>query len=58
MDCVTFGIPDMVRLFQDLHRIWTSTPELAVPQQETLWAYVTVDETADRWAKCLFLIRA
>ncbi len=48
----------MVRLFQDLHRIWTSTPELAVPQQETLWAYVTVDETADRWAKCLFLIRA
>ena len=48
MDGVTFGTPGMVRLFQNLHRIWPPTPKLAVPQKVTLWGYVIVDEAADR----------
>lgn len=38
----------MVCLLQNLHQIRPPTPELAVPQQETLWANVLVDETGDR----------
>ena len=57
MESVTFGVPGMVRLLHDLHQIRSPAPELAVPQQETLWANVPVDETGDSWAKRLLLIR-
>lgn len=55
---ITFGIPGVVCFFHNLHHIWTPAPELAVPQQKTLWFYVAVNETAYCWPKCLFLIRA
>jgi hypothetical protein len=58
MDYVTFSAPGMVCLLHNLHQIWPPTPELAVPQQETLWANVLMDETGDRWAEGLLLIRA
>ena len=58
VDCLTFGTPGMVCLLHNLHQIWPPTPELAIPQEETLWAYVLVDETGDRWTKRLLLIRA
>jgi hypothetical protein len=54
----TFGPPVVIRLFQDLHRIWPATPELRIPQQETLGSHVAVDKAADCWTERLFLIRA
>jgi hypothetical protein len=51
----TFGSPVVIRLFQDLHRIWPAAPELRIPQQETLRSNVAVDKAADCWAKCLLL---
>ena len=54
----TFSSPVVIRLFQDLHRIWPATPELRIPQQETLRSNMAVDEAADSWAERLFLIRA
>ena len=57
MDCVTFSAPGMVCLLHNLNQIRPPTPELAVPQQETFWADVLMDETGDRWAKRLLLIR-
>lgn len=55
--CVyTFGLPVVVSLFQNLHRIWTAAALLTVPQEETLWTDVTMDETTDSRAERLFLV--
>lgn len=54
----TFGSPVIIRLFQDLHRIWPAAPELRIPQQETLRSNVAVDKAADCWSERLLLIRA
>jgi len=54
----TFSSPIVIRLFQDLHRIWPAAPELRIPQQETLRSNVAVDKPADCWSERLLLIRA
>jgi hypothetical protein len=53
-----FCLPGVIHLLQDLHGGWTTTTDLGVPKEETLWTDMPVNEATDGWAKCLLLIRA
>ena len=54
----TFSLPVIISFLQYLHRVWTATALLAVPQEKTLWFDVTMDETTDCRAKRFLLVRA
>jgi hypothetical protein len=51
-------IPRFVRLPDELHHVWTTTPQLRVPQAEAFRADVAVDESRDSQAKRSLLVRA
>lgn len=45
-------------LLEDLHCVWTTAAQLAIPKHQALWSNVPVDETGDSGTKGLLLIRA
>ena len=54
----TFSAERIVCFLQDLHGVWAATPDLRVPQQETLGLNVTVDQATDGRTEGLLLVRA
>ena len=52
----TFGLPVVVDLLENLHRVRTPAAHFRVPEEEPLGFYVPVDETADRRAERLLLV--
>jgi hypothetical protein len=51
-------VPRFVRLPDELHHVWTTAPQLRVPQAEAFRADVVVDESRDGRTKRSLLIRA
>lgn len=52
----TFSLPIVVHFLQYLHRIWTTTAFLAVPEEKTLGSNVPMDETTNGRAERLLLV--
>lgn len=53
-----FGAKTVPRVLEKLHTVRTSSALLGVPQNHALGFNVLMDETRDRRAECLFLVRA
>ena len=54
----TFGLPVVVDLLENLHRVRAPAAHFRVPEEEPLGLDVPVDETADRRAERLLLVGA
>jgi hypothetical protein len=55
---LTFSLPRLVNLLQNLHGVRTTAANLTVPKEETLGLNVPVDEAADRGPEGLLLVRS